>query len=362
MIISILWEMKQAGAATDLDIYLVDQFGNKLFGFNRNNLNGDPLEILPFVVQATVDAKIIITRKGGNQNVLFKYILFRGEGTITSNVQGTGTVIGQANDVNAIAVGAVLYSNTPAYGTTPPTIASFSSRGGTLVNGVNTNKPDIVAPNGVNTTVNFGGVNIDNDPFPNFFGTSAAAPHAAAVAALLIEAKKRYFDGESFTAPQMKTVLQNTAIDMGAAGYDDSTGHGFIQADDALQSFSNPFPQVIDMHLQDSAYTPGADPVTVVINGEYFANNASVIFQYDTIPADVTANGTQLTANIPAFLGNPPLTVFNPAITPNGLDGGVSDSLYFFTSIPKNVMITVNNATKRFGEMIPAYTVTVTVK
>ncbi|MBK9673486.1 MAG: hypothetical protein IPO70_14950, partial [Bacteroidetes bacterium] len=50
-------------------------------------------------------------------------------------------------------------------------------------------KPDFCAPNGVNTTVNMGGVIIDADAFPNFFGTSCAAPHGAAVAALLIEAK-----------------------------------------------------------------------------------------------------------------------------------------------------------------------------
>ena len=55
------------GAQNDLDIYLVDQFGNRLFGFNRNNLGGDPFEILPFVVRATVNAKIIVTRKGGTR-------------------------------------------------------------------------------------------------------------------------------------------------------------------------------------------------------------------------------------------------------------------------------------------------------
>ena len=162
--------------------------------------------------------------------------------------------------------------NTPAYGVNPPTVASFSSRGGIKVDGIDRQKPDIVAPNGVNTTVNFGGVNIDNDPFPNFFGTSAAAPHAAAVAALLSEAKKRYLN-ESFTATQMKDILQNTAIDMDAPGYDVNTGKGFIQADKALLSFSNAYPQIANWHLQDSAYTPGQQPVTVVINGSYFANN-----------------------------------------------------------------------------------------
>ncbi len=120
----------------------------------------------------------------------------------------------------------------------------------------NRSKPDIVAPNGVNTTVDFGGVNIDGDLFPNFFGTSAAAPHAAAVAGLLIEAKKRFFNDTSFTGAQMKTLLQSTAIDMDAPGYDVNTGYGFIQTDKALLSFSNPSPLIDNFHLADSALLP----------------------------------------------------------------------------------------------------------
>ncbi|HET7118358.1 MAG TPA: hypothetical protein VFI29_17815, partial [Hanamia sp.] len=40
----------QGGTQNDLDIYLVDNNGNVLFGFNRNNIGGDPIEVLPFTV------------------------------------------------------------------------------------------------------------------------------------------------------------------------------------------------------------------------------------------------------------------------------------------------------------------------
>ena len=106
---------------------------------------------------------------------------------------------------------------------------------------------------------------------------------------------------------------------MDGAGYDAATGAGFIQADAALQTFANPFPIIDDYHLADSAFTPGLQPITLVINGEYIAPDASVIFQYDTLPATVIGN--QITVDLPEFLGNPPLVVYNPPIAPSGLDG-----------------------------------------
>ena len=54
------------GARNDLDMYLFDQFNRRLFGFNRDNMDGDPFEILPFVVQAPVKARIVIARKSGS--------------------------------------------------------------------------------------------------------------------------------------------------------------------------------------------------------------------------------------------------------------------------------------------------------
>jgi Subtilase family. len=121
----------------------------------------------------------------------FKYVVFRGDVTINEyNRQLHHRGPPQCRRCNH--VGAVLYSNTPAFGVNAPTVASFSSRGGTPVNGVVRNKPDITAPNGGNTTVNMGGQNIDGDAFPNFFGTSAAAPHAAGLAAMILEVKRGF--------------------------------------------------------------------------------------------------------------------------------------------------------------------------
>jgi subtilisin family serine protease len=207
------YSLGQTGTQNDLDIYLTNDGGATVYGFNRDNFGGDPLEILPITVTATTTTNIMIVRARGSGLLSLKYVIFRGDGLINEYHTGASTVVGHANAPGAITIGAVRYINTPAFGVNPPVLETFSSIGGTPLNGVVVNKPDFTAPDGVNTSVSFGSPDIDGDGNPNFFGTSAAAPHAAAVAALIMQARKRYWN-ESLTGEQIRQLLKNTAKDM----------------------------------------------------------------------------------------------------------------------------------------------------
>src|SRR6185436_19930495 len=70
-------------------------------------------------------------------------------------------------------------------------------------------KPDLAAMDGANTTFFTQDTANDDDAFPNFFGTSAAAPHAAAIAALVLDAA----GGPGSVKPRkMREILQDSAF------------------------------------------------------------------------------------------------------------------------------------------------------
>ncbi|SEF37197.1 Subtilase family protein [Amycolatopsis pretoriensis] len=104
-----------------------------------------------------------------------------------------------------------LFYNADGSAITP---GNVSSTGGTT-----RSKPDITAADGVATSV---------AGFQPFYGTSAAAPHAAAIAALLLSGKP------TATPAQIRSALVSSAIDLGAPGFDTVTGNGVIMAGPAL--------------------------------------------------------------------------------------------------------------------------------
>jgi hypothetical protein len=352
------------GTKNDLDIYLADDQGIPLFGFNRNNIGGDPIEILPFTVTANTTTNILVVNASApanatTSNIRFKYVVFRGDLKINEYQQGSSTIVGQGNSNEAITVGAALYTNTPAFGVAVPTSASFSSTGGTSVNNAVRNKPDLVGPNGVNTTVDFNSLDLEKDNLPNFYGTSAAAPHVAAAVALVMEAHKKYY--KTYPTPAAtKALLQSTAIDMNTPGFDFKTGWGFLQVDAAVRSFANPKPAITKLEWTDSSLTPGVQQMQLRVMGNYLSANSKVIFGTDTL-VTTFVNNSLAVATVPAFSSNKTIYLYTAPKSPSMLDGGLSNGVEITGVAKKNISVIANNKTKKFGEQLPVFTFTVLV-
>ena len=231
-----------AGSPNDLDIFLLNSTNNQTVASSRafNITNGDPLEAFRFVNDGsfgTDQFELAIANFAGPNPGLMKYINF---GSATPNEYDTNssTLFGHANAQGAEAVGAAAYFNTPEFGQNPPLLNDFSSSGGTpilfdtagnrLASPEIREKPEIVATDGTNTTFLGQDIPQDADSFPNFFGTPAAAAHAAAVAALMLEA------APGARPNTIYSILENTAIDMRTPGFDFDSGYGLIQADRAV--------------------------------------------------------------------------------------------------------------------------------
>jgi hypothetical protein len=116
------------------------------------------------------------------------------------------------------------------------------------------NKPEIVAPDGGSTSF-FGQVIPQlGDTFPHFFGTSAAAPHGAGVAALMIDAQKL----GTITPSQIKGILETHTWYMKdpytpaffSNGFDFATGHGLINAVGAVGEVKFPNSYIKNLELK----------------------------------------------------------------------------------------------------------------
>ena len=195
------------------------------------------------------------------------------------NVPG-GSIFGHAAVPSAIAVGAI-YAFDPGN----DDIESFSSRGPSDVyfpSFTSRAKPDVAAIDGVSVT-GAGG-------FPSpFFGTSAAAPHVAAVAALVLDAVRQASPGISKgdAATQVRGALLNTAIDLGVLGPDSIFGAGRA---DALAAVDQELP-LADLSVVKS---DSPDPVVAGASLSYTLTVANA--------GPLSATGVTLTDTLPAGL------------------------------------------------------------
>src|SRR5579862_2417797 len=157
------------------------------------------------------------------------------------------TLQGHPGAAGAAAVGAAFFAQTPLCGVSPAVLERYSSLGGDpilfdssgtrLATPVVRQKPDFTAPDGINTSffgfplgdsgfVDDSGVAqcANNATYNNFFGTSAATPHVAGIAALALQSIP------TLTPSLIIGALRATAAPMSGNTPNFASGYGFLQA------------------------------------------------------------------------------------------------------------------------------------
>ena len=165
-----------------------------------------------------------------------------------------------ANGCNGTAAYSVFRMSIPEYFTSPgPATVYFDKMGNRLPTPEVRLQPGVAAADAGNTSF-FGGDDVgDLDTFPNFSGTSAASPHTAACAALVLEA---YGGPGSVSPADMKTILHNAAYP-----HDLDPNHAFGRArttDGGVVVFT----ATTDLGLNPSSGVNNVNHLTLTYKGE----------------------------------------------------------------------------------------------
>lgn len=286
------------GASTDIDAWFYDMDGNFI-----DFCTDDPEQLVcqipgvdPNVGLDAIETPIMVNFSGEDIQVqlgvevyegpapsYLKYVWFDldlGTFSVDEYDTASSTLYGHANAAGAEAVGAAAWYQTEEWGSPlrpqcfPACLNNFSSAGGTPIffnkNGRRLPfpevrlKPGVTGPDGGDTSFFLFDLDFEipgsDEPngYPNFFGTSAAAPHVAAVAALILDqrardiaARKRFIGPRNLTPDLIYWAMRLTADDMklrnfggdigpqrvdNANGFDFDTGFGFVDAQRALRA------------------------------------------------------------------------------------------------------------------------------
>jgi len=237
--IQLQWSEPWGNASADLDIVLYDgNVNNILAQTSTNNTSGNPNERLTYTNTTgsaqTANLAIRINSGSLSNDDSIKMVEWDGNTTINEYTSDFGgTIVPHTGADNVFSVGASPYfnrNNIEGFSSRGPHRQYFENDGSPLIGTtfIDRTKPDFTAIDGVDTTF-FGGRDFDNTGFPNFFGTSAAAPNLAAVVIMMLDARGSDSSTE-LQFDEINEILQATSIDLGDSGDDNTYGHGRVNA------------------------------------------------------------------------------------------------------------------------------------
>jgi Subtilase family len=213
---------------------------------------GNPANASGNTASGTVDVEIALANGTAAPGRIKLVVWDDGAGSkIDSFATNSPTLQGHPGAAGAAAMAAAFFAQTPGCGMSPAVLEAFSSEGGDPIlfstSGVRLTtpdvrqKPDLTGPDGVNTS--FFGFPLADSGFSdsstvsgcqndaaylNFFGTSAATPHAAGAAALMHQANP------ALTPAEIYQALEDTAAPMGSSTPNYESGYGFIDVEAAM--------------------------------------------------------------------------------------------------------------------------------
>ncbi len=244
------WAQPWGGVGTDLDIVLIDADTGELLGASTDANSGprgtqEPFEIVGYqnTTGAPENVEVVIARWSGAANPRLKYVVVQSSDVTSAEYNSSSggdvvgpTIFGHNGGQNTISVGAVRYndSTTPeSYSSHGPVTYYYGPVSGTtpaaaLPSPLVLPKPDLAATDCAQTSFFYwDGTGPPPTPF-RFCGTSEAAPHAAAVAALMLE------KDPALASSQVLARLRTTAVPVTNGGTSDVVGAGLIQAPGAV--------------------------------------------------------------------------------------------------------------------------------
>lgn len=213
-----------SGATADFQLNIIT--GGGTIAINDNGIGDEAFEFGGVTGTGTLGLQI--QHISGDTSKLVQLSVFGGATIADDDDTNTGTIFGHAAATGGQAIAAMFHSDpglddVESFSSIGPTDIFFDEDGNPIMEVRDT--PSLTAPDGVSTTTS---------GFASFFGTSAAAPHAAAVALLMLQQAMEL--GITLNPTQVYEILQMTATDIETPGYDNLSGYGLINALSAVNA------------------------------------------------------------------------------------------------------------------------------